>query len=190
MELSTALEIMAGKSSAIIFSLAEKGSHILLTSMERPACGGAGWACCWLSPPPSLVGCSAGASWRGGDVGDSVIRIGEVWATSSPVGATSAAEAFEGGPPPAVAQGVEVLGGSSMKFGLGASTAGGADANGIAWTGEAGAGGGGKVGGGAGVDGGVDVGRGGGVDGEEGATLFLLVTRPSSVASLSSSSCS
>ena len=77
-----------------------------------------------------------------------------------------------------------------MKFGSGASTAGGADANGIAWTGEAGAGGGGNVGGGAGVDGGVDVGRGGGADGEEGVTLFLFVTRPSSVASSSSSSSS
>ena len=57
-------------------------------------------------------------------------------------------------------------------------------------TGEAGAGGGGNVGGGAGIDGGVDVGRGGGADGEEGATLFLFVTRPSSVASSSSSSSS
>ena len=85
---------------------------------------------------------------------------------------------------------MEALGGSSMKFGPGASIAGGADANGIAWTGEAGAGGGGSVGGGAGVDGGVDVGRGGGADGEEGATLFLFVTRPSSVTSSSSSSSS
>ncbi|XP_068487071.1 plant cysteine oxidase 4-like [Phaseolus vulgaris] len=50
----------------------------------------------------------------------------------------------------------------------------------MAWTGEAGAGGDGKVGGGAGVDGGVEVGRGGGAGGEEGATLFLFVTRPSS----------
>ena len=66
------------------------------------------------------------------------------------------AEAFEGGPPPAVAQGVEALGGSSMKFGSGASTAGGAVASGIAWIGETGAGGGGNVGGGAGVDGGLE----------------------------------
>ena len=73
-----------------------------------------------------------------------------------------------------------------MKLGSAASTTGGADAKGIAWTGEAGAGGGGNVGGGAGVD----VGRGGGADGEEGATLFLFVTRPSSVASSSSSSSS
>ena len=75
-----------------------------------------------------------------------------------------------------------------MKFGSRASTAGGAVASGIAWTGEAGAGGDGSIGGGAGVDGGVDVGRGGGADGEEGATVFLFVTRPSSVASSSSSS--
>ena len=40
------------------------------------------------------------------------------------------------------------------------------------------------------MDGGVDVGSGGGADGEEGATLFLLVTRPSSVTSSSSSSSS
>ena len=77
-----------------------------------------------------------------------------------------------------------------MKFGSGASTAGGVDANGMAWTGEAGAGGGGNDGGGAGVDGGVDVGSGGGAGGEEGATLFLFVTRPSSVASSLSSSSS
>ena len=105
-----------------------------------------------------MVGSSVGASARGGDVGDSVIRIGEVWATSSPIGATSAAEALEGGPPPADTYGVEVLGGSSMKFGSWVSTAGGAVASGMAWTGEAGAGGDGKVGGGAGVDGGVEVG--------------------------------
>ena len=107
-----------------------------------------------------------------------------------PIGATSAAEAFEGGPPPTDAYGVEALGGSSMKFGSWASTAGGAVASGIAWTGETGACGGGDDGGGAGVDGGVDVGRGGGADGEEGATLFLFVTRPSLVASSSSSSSS
>ena len=70
------------------------------------------------------------------------------------MGATSVAEALEGGPPPADTYGVEALGGSSMKFGSGASTAGGAVASGMAWTGEAGAGGDGKVGGGAGVDGG------------------------------------
>jgi len=85
---------------------------------------------------------------------------------------------------------MEALGGFSKKLASAASTTGGADANGIAWTGEAGTGGGSNVGGGAGVDGGVDVGRGGGADGEEGATLFLLVTRPSSVASSSSSSSS
>lgn len=85
---------------------------------------------------------------------------------------------------------MEALGGSSMKFGSGASTAGGADANGTAWTGEAGAGGEGNVGGGAGVDGGVDVGSGDGAGGEEGATLLLLMMRPSSVASSSSSSSS
>ena len=77
-----------------------------------------------------------------------------------------------------------------MKFGSGASTAGGAVASGMAWTGEAGAGWGGDDGGGASVDGGVDVGRGGGADGEGGATLFLFMTRPSSVASSSSSSSS
>ena len=59
--------------------------------------------------------------------------------TSSPIGATSAAEAFEGGPPPADTCGVEALGGSSIKFGYWASTAGGAVASGIVWTGETGA---------------------------------------------------
>jgi len=88
-------------------------------------------------------------------------------------------EAFDGGPPPAVTYGVEALGGFSKKLASAASALGGADAKGIAWTGEAGAGGGGKVGGGAGVEGGVDVGRGGGADGEEGVTLFPFVTRPS-----------
>ena len=77
-----------------------------------------------------------------------------------------------------------------MKFGSWASTAGGAVASGMAWIGEAGACGDGKVGGGAGVDGGVEVGRGGGAGGEEGATLFLFVIRPSSVTSSSSSSSS
>ena len=42
MELSTALDMMEGKSSTIIFSFAEKGSHTLLTSRERFACGGTG----------------------------------------------------------------------------------------------------------------------------------------------------
>ena len=191
MELCTALVMMAGMSSAIVFSLADKGSHILVTSRERfAAWRGAGWACCWFSSPPSLVGSSVGASARGGDVGDSVIRIGEVWATSSPIGTTSAAEALEGGPPPADTYGVEALGGSSKKLSSAASTAGGAVANGMAWIGEAGACGGGDDGGGIGVDGGVDVGRGGGAGGEEGATLFLFVTRPSSVTSSSSSSSS
>ena len=40
------------------------------------------------------------------------------------------------------------------------------------------------------MDGGVDEGRGGGAGSEEGATLFLFVTRPSSVTSSSSSSSS
>ena len=56
------------------------------------------------------------------------------------------------------------------------STTGGATAKGVAWTGCVEAGG----------EGGVGVGSAGG---EEGATLVLLVTRPSSVASSSSSSC-
>jgi len=59
-----------------------------------------------------------------------------------------------------------------MKLGSLPSTAGSAAAKGTAWTGGVGAGG----------EGGVDVGRAGG---EEGATLFLLVTRPSSIASSS-----
>ena len=46
-----------------------------------------------------------------------------------------AAEVLEGGPPPADICGVEALGGSSKKFGSGASVAGGAVANGTAWTG-------------------------------------------------------
>ena len=54
-------------------------------------------------------------------------------------------------------------------------------ASGVAWTGGEGAGGAGYEGGGAGVDGGVEAGRGGGAGGEDGATLFLFVTRPSSV---------
>ena len=97
---------------------------------------------------------------------------------------------FEGGPPPADTCGVEALGGSSKKFGSWASAAGGAVANGTAWTGDEGACCVGDEGGGAGVDGGVEVGRGGGAGGEDGATLFLFVTRPSSVTSSSSSSSS
>ena len=103
---------------------------------------------------------------------------------------TPAAEVLEGGPPPADICGVEALGGSSKKFGSWASVAGGAVANGTAWTGGEGARGVGDEGGGAGVDGGVEAGRGGGAGGEGGATLFLFVTRPSSVTSSSSSSSS
>ena len=54
-----------------------------------------------MEAPGGLVVGSMSASWRGGDVGDSVIRIGELWAPSSPTGAAFAVEAFEGGPPPA-----------------------------------------------------------------------------------------
>ena len=82
----------------------------------------------------------------------------------------------EGGPSPADTNGVEALGGFSLKLGSLLSTTGGAAAKGVAWTGCVGAGG----------EGGVGVGSAGG---EEGATLVLLVTRPSSVASSSSSSC-
>ena len=118
------------------------------------------------------------------------MSIGELCAPTSPPGAASAIEAVEGGPSTADTNGVEALGGFSMKLGSVASTTGSADASGTAWTGEVGAGGGSNVGGGAWVEGGVDVGGGGGADGEEGATLFLLVTRPSSVASSSYSSSS
>ena len=83
---------------------------------------------------------------------------------------------------------MEALGGFSIKLGSVASVTGNAAAKGTVWTGDVRAGGGSSVGGGTGVEGGVDVGRGGGVGGEEGATLFLLVIRPSSVASSSSSS--
>ena len=62
-----------------------------------------------------------------------------------------------------------------MKLGSLPSTTGSATAKGVALTGGVGAGGEGGVG--AGGEGGVGVGRAGG---EEGATLFLLVTRPSS----------
>jgi len=82
----------------------------------------------------------------------------------------------EGGPSLADTNGMEALGGFSMKLGLLLSTKGGAAAKGVAWIGCVGVGG----------EGGVGVGSAGG---EEGATLVLLVTRPSSVASLSSSSC-
>ena len=89
----------------------------------------------------------------------------------------------EGGPSPADTNGVETLGGFSMKLGSLLSTARGATAKGVAWTGCVGAGGEGGVE--AGGEGGVGVGS---ASGEEGATLFLLVTRPSSVVSSSSSS--
>ena len=85
-------------------------------------------------------------------------------------------EVVEGGPSPADTNGVEALGGFSMKLSSLPSTTGGATAKGVAWTGGVGAGG----------EGGVGVRRAGG---EEGATLVLLVTRSSSVASSSSSSC-
>ena len=81
----------------------------------------------------------------------------------------------EGGPSPADTNGVEALGGFSLKLGSLLSTTGGAAAKGVAWTGCVGAGG----------EGGVGVGN---ASGEEGAALVLLVTRPSSVASSSSSS--
>ena len=91
----------------------------------------------------------------------------------------------EGGPSPTDTNGVEALGGFLIKLGSLPSTIGGATAKGVAWTGGVGAGGEGGIG--AGGEGGVGVGRAGG---EEGATLVLLVTRPSSVAlSSSSSSC-
>ncbi len=99
--------------------------------------------------------------------------------TFIPPGAASAIEAVEGGPSPADMNGVEALGGFSMKLGSMASTGG--SAAGKVW-GEGG------VGVGAGGEGGVGVGRVGGTDSEGGATLLLLVIRPSSVASLSSSS--
>jgi len=81
----------------------------------------------------------------------------------------------EGGPSPTDTNGVEALGGFSMKLGSLLSTTGGAVGKGVAWTS------GSRVGG----EGGVGVWIAGG---EEGATLVLLVTRPSSVVSLSSSS--
>ena len=84
-------------------------------------------------------------------------------------------DVVEGGPSPTDTNDVEALGGFSMKLGLLLSTTGGAAAKGVAWTGCVGAGG----------EGGVGVGSAGG---EEGAAIFLLVTRPSSVSSSSSSS--
>ena len=81
----------------------------------------------------------------------------------------------EGGPSPADTNGMEALGGFSMKFGSLLSTTGGAAGKGVAWIGGSRAGG----------EGGVGVWIAGG---EEGATLVLLVTRPSSVVSSSSSS--
>jgi len=84
-------------------------------------------------------------------------------------------DVVEGGPAPADTNGVEALGGFSIKFGSLLSTMGGAAAKGVAWTGCVGAGG----------EGGVGVGSAGG---EEGVALVVLVTRPSSVASSSSSS--
>ena len=86
-----------------------------------------------------------------------------------------AIEVVEGGPSPADTNGVEALGGFSMKFGSLLSTTGGATAKGVTWTG----------GSRAGVEGGVGVWIAGG---EEGVALVLLVTRPSSVPSSSSSS--
>jgi len=84
-------------------------------------------------------------------------------------------DVVEGGPSPTDTNGVEALGGFSMKLGSLLSTTGGAAAKGVAWTGCDGAGG----------EGGVGVGSAGG---EEGVALVLLVTRPSSVSSSSSSS--
>ena len=52
----------------------------------------------------------------------------------------------EGGPSPADTNGVEALGGFSMKLGSLPSTTGSATAKGVAWTGGVGAGGEGGVG--------------------------------------------
>ena len=41
-----------------------------------------------------------GVSWRGGEVGDSAMSIGELWAPSSPPGAAPAIDVVEGGPSP------------------------------------------------------------------------------------------
>ena len=93
----------------------------------------------------------------------------------SPPGAAPAIEVVEEGPSPADTNGVEALGGFSMNLGSLFSTTGGAAAKGIAWTSGCRAGGEGDVG--------VWI-----AGGEEGATLVLFVTRPSSVVSSSSSS--
>ena len=74
------------------------------------------------------------------------MSMGELRAPSSPPGAASAIEAVEGGPSPADTNGVEALGGFSMKLGSLPSTAGSAATKGIAWTGGVGAGGEGSVG--------------------------------------------
>ena len=91
------------------------------------------------------------------------MSIGEIGAPSSPPSAAPAIEVVEGGPSPTDTNGVEALGGSSMKFGSLLSITGGAAAKGVAWTGCSGAGG----------EGGVGVWSAGG---EEGAALVLLVT--------------
>ena len=124
--------------------------------------------------------------WFGEAGGDSRMMIGEMCAPSSPPGAASAAEVFEGGPPPIDGCGVEALGGSSRKLSSPPSSTGRATAKGCAWTAGAGGVGGGvwTTGGGVGVGGDVGVGT---VGGKEGAALFFLKTSPSSVSSLSSS---
>ena len=68
------------------------------------------------------------------------MSIGELWAPSSPPGAASAIEVVEGGPSPTDTNGVEALGGFSMKLGSLPSTTGSATAKGVAWTGGVGAG--------------------------------------------------
>jgi len=73
--------------------------------------------------PLEFVG-RGGASWRGSEVGDSVIRIGELWPPLSPSGAAPAIEVVERGPSPADTNGVEALGGFSMKLGSLPSTTG------------------------------------------------------------------
>ena len=73
-------------------------------------------------------------------MGDSVISIGELWAPSSPPGASQTIEVVEGGPPPADTNGVEALRGFSIKLGSLLSTTGSATAKGVAWTGGVGAG--------------------------------------------------
>ena len=71
-------------------------------------------------------------------MGDSVISIGELWAPSSPPGAAPAIEVVEGGPSPVDTNGVEALGGFSMKLGSLPSTTGSTTAKGVAWTGGVG----------------------------------------------------